>query len=550
MTRTGRTAFVAVMGTVAAVSVGLFLFPDAGDDQVPRNRADAQVIRPARTSGGKSTTKKSEPAEEIWQVIYLGRSRIGYSRTTFRRITKGESVRIQSETSTHLSILRFGQPTRMSTTVRTLESANGDLLSFELESTNGKKKSRTVGQRERTHMRIETTLSGRTDRRYVEWRDGIKSPTYQDRLLRTFPMKPGEIRRYKTYDAQLGRLIEIRLAAENKRAVKLKSGRVKRLLRVRVTQSISPTEIVYSYLDDKGRPVLSESDFAGQKMVQYIVDKADALKSIQGKELDLGLKTIVRTKSLRYADERDRIVYRIQMNRDDPAKHLATNDRQQVKRINANTIELTVSRSQLPKGRTVYVRSDQKYLLASKTLDASDHRVRQHAQRAAGFQTKPVEIAIRMERYVNKRLTNKNFSTALGTASEVARNMSGDCTEHAVLLAAMLRVRRVPSRIAIGLVYDTRASGFVPHMWTEARLGEKWYPLDATRGKGMIGPGHIKLADASFSDKSDDPITSFLPLMNVLGRWRIEIRDAGRVKGRKLQTIRPKKERRGLFDRR
>jgi transglutaminase-like putative cysteine protease len=101
--------------------------------------------------------------------------------------------------------------------------------------------------------------------------------------------------------------------------------------------------------------------------------------------------------------------------------------------------------------------------------------------------------------------------------------MQGDCTEHAVLLAAMLRVRKVPSRIAIGLVYDDRIVGFVSHMWTEAWLGGTWVGLDATRGQGRVGAAHIKLAQASFADKSDDPVTAFVPLMNVLGKWNIDV---------------------------
>lgn len=548
MTRTGQAAFLAVTGTVAMVSVLLFLFPDASETEAPRSRANAQVIRPANTTKNAKSgaERKPQPDEELWQVIDLGEHRIGYARTKFGRVTNGAKVRIRATTETHLSVLRFGQRTRMSTTIRTLESADGDLLSFEVVSVNGKQKSRTTGRREREYMLLETDApGGRTSRRYVEWRKGIKSPTYQDRMLRTFPMKAGEIRRFKTFDPQLGRAVEVRLVAENDRAVKLRNGRVKRLLRVRVTQSTSPTEIVYTYLDKKGRPVLSESDFAGQRMVQYTVPKAEALKAIQGSELDLGLQSVIRTAAVRHVEKRNKMVYRIHMERDDPARHVAANSRQKVTRIDKHTIDLTVTRLKLPT-RVAYVRTDQKYLAASRILEANDSRVRQHAARAAGYQTDPVKIVPRMERYVRDRLKNKNFSTALGSAAEVARSLSGDCTEHAVLLAAMLRVRRIPSRIAIGLIYDQRMTGFVPHMWTEARLGKHWYPLDATRGEGAIGPAHIKLADASFADDSDDPITSFLPLMNVLGRWRIEVRQAGEVPGRKTQKIRVKRKR-GLF---
>ena len=125
---------------------------------------------------------------------------------------------------------------------------------------------------------------------------------------------------------------------------------------------------------------------------------------------------------------------------------------------------------------------------------------------------------------MREKVSNKSFSTAMASAAEVAKQMQGDCTERAVLLAAMLRVRRIPSRIAVGLVYVPRISSFGAHMWTEARLGGTWIPLDAALGQGGTGPTHIKLADASFADNSPSPITVFVPLMNVLGNWRIEVR--------------------------
>ena len=123
----------------------------------------------------------------------------------------------------------------------------------------------------------------------------------------------------------------------------------------------------------------------------------------------------------------------------------------------------------------------------------------------------------------HKELKKKNFSTALASAAEVAKNLEGDCTEHACLLAAMLRTHRIPSRVVVGLVYAERFGAFGGHMWTEAWLDGKWVPLDGTLGAGGIGGGHIKLADSDLGDEGPAPVTSFLPLMNLLSNVKIEI---------------------------
>jgi hypothetical protein len=101
------------------------------------------------------------------------------------------------------------------------------------------------------------------------------------------------------------------------------------------------------------------------------------------------------------------------------------------------------------------------------------------------------------------------------TATEAAKSREGDCSEFAVLLAAMLRANKIPARIAVGLVYleHSQAIGF--HMWTEAYLGGRWIPLDATLADGGIGPDHLKIGDTALAEGINDPV--LLRVTDVLG---------------------------------
>ena len=107
-----------------------------------------------------------------------------------------------------------------------------------------------------------------------------------------------------------------------------------------------------------------------------------------------------------------------------------------------------------------------------------------------------------------------DFSQAMATADEVARTLSGDCTEYAMLAAAMSRAVGVPSRTAIGLVYAPGRDGqpyLAYHMWHEVYAGGRWLAMDATLGRGGVGPGHVKITDHSWHDEK-----SFAPLLPVL----------------------------------
>lgn len=95
----------------------------------------------------------------------------------------------------------------------------------------------------------------------------------------------------------------------------------------------------------------------------------------------------------------------------------------------------------------------------------------------------PGQRAEAMRQFVHAFIDEKNLGVGFASASEVARTATGDCSEHAVLLAAMLRADGIPSRTASGLIYVRREAdqpgvmGY--HMWTQAWLNGRWVDLDA-----------------------------------------------------------------------
>ncbi len=132
-------------------------------------------------------------------------------------------------------------------------------------------------------------------------------------------------------------------------------------------------------------------------------------------------------------------------------------------------------------------------------------------------------LAVALEKFVHEAVKLKNFSQAFATAAEVARNPEGDCTEHAVLLAALARSRGIPARVAIGLVYQPATQSFAYHMWNELWVGDHWLPLDSTLGRGEIGAAHLKLSDSNLAGAQ--AYSCFLPVAQVIGQIKIEILD-------------------------
>ena len=173
--------------------------------------------------------------------------------------------------------------------------------------------------------------------------------------------------------------------------------------------------------------------------------------------------------------------------------------------------------------------ADPGYLQASAVIDSTDEQIRQLADRATNKAGDDLyEQAEAMRRFVHRYISNKDLNTAFATASEVARLKSGDCSEHAVLLCAMLRTQEIPARIAVGLIYAEsflkQRGVFGWHMWTQALIDGKWVDFDATL-RNRYHAAHVltstsDLADGAFSQQMAEAL-------QLIGNLEIEVVEVG-----------------------
>ena len=146
------------------------------------------------------------------------------------------------------------------------------------------------------------------------------------------------------------------------------------------------------------------------------------------------------------------------------------------------------------------------YRRATRLINFDHPRVQQLAQRlhdSAGEAAPPHEIAARARALVYEHLTEKSLETSLVSAADAARTRAGDCSAHAILLAALLRAHDIPSRIAIGLTYVERFGEhehvFAWHLWTQALIDGRWIDLDATLPGRAFHPGYVLIATSAMS---------------------------------------------------
>ncbi|MBC22379.1 MAG: hypothetical protein CMJ32_00475 [Phycisphaerae bacterium] len=131
-----------------------------------------------------------------------------------------------------------------------------------------------------------------------------------------------------------------------------------------------------------------------------------------------------------------------------------------------------------------------------------------------------------MRRFVHEYIRDKNLDTGFATASRTIRDRSGDCSEHAVLLCAMLRHAGFATRLASGLMYVRQAPGardvFGWHIWTQVHLDGCWVDIDPTNSTAFDAT-HILLATSDATD--GDLARDLLRVVELAGRLSIQVQE-------------------------
>ncbi|MEO7432470.1 MAG: transglutaminase-like domain-containing protein [Dokdonella sp.] len=157
-------------------------------------------------------------------------------------------------------------------------------------------------------------------------------------------------------------------------------------------------------------------------------------------------------------------------------------------------------------------------LMPNDWLQSTAPEIVQLAARATGDAKTREERMQRIETFVRSYIRTKNLDVGYASALDVARKPEGDCTEHAVLVAALGRASGIATRVVDGLAYAPGFAGkdqvFVPHAWAQAFVEGRWQSFDAA----LMGfdAGHIALAIGD-----GDP-WRFYSGLDMLGRIKLD----------------------------
>lgn len=453
--------------------------------------------------------------DDQWMLVEINGAPAGYLHTVVSKRTDGAWTTF---VDSRWRVARMGQELELVSEQSFVEDGRGHVL--ELGSRLLLPEERVVtGRVDDDHLAL-SVRDPRSERTVddVEWDARIRGPAWWRRATDAWLVdaRAGDSMHTYIFDPSLGRPVTTTLRVEQ---------RDEQGLRVSEALDILPGPPTVYVLDTALHSQGSTSPLMGLDIRQRPCSRSEALAAYHagGVPAEMFEQTLLRPDTpLPRPRSLDRVIYRL-VSRDGVFPLPVFDDgRQRVLERTPDSVLLEVRRV-VPGDAVREVDdgdgSDPRYLRPNASIQCDDPKVVALARELGGDDGAPWDVARRLERGVARYIDKKSFGVAFGSASEVCANRSGDCTEHAVLLAAVCRARGIPSRVAMGIVY--LGGIFGGHAWTEVWIDGHWFALDAVFGTGSVDATHIRFGASALDGVGMGP--EMLGALTGIGTFDMQI---------------------------
>ena len=480
----------------------------------------------------------AKPVFEEWVLLVLDGKTCGYGMTEVRQVQTPSGPGFLTLNHQEFLVKRLGVSLKMVETSKVTEDAQGGVFSFENRSEDGGAAMVSSGVRQGDEMVVSSR--GQTQRFHLPSLAAL-GPEAIRRATLQVPLHAGESFSFDTFDPDYPQADVVQSGTVVQRENLDVRGTKRAVWRLTSSASYMPGVVATTWVDDKGGDVLMDASLPGFGTIhEYVTNRAECMKQPEGAEIFSG--TLIHPqRALTSIDDLGQAVYRLTSVDHSQNLTLYNGDQQRVLSSGPGTceVEVTVPRLtaadakwRLPHADTPELHS---FLQASSYLEVNSPIIQSLARKAVGNEKNPVLAAHKIERFVRNYIYKKDLNVGFGSAEETARSHEGDCTEHAVLCAALGRAAGLPTRCVVGFGYippgddvptitnatDNTTGIFGFHMWAEAWIADgQWVPMDAALDGFDVG--HIAITKSALEEVN--PIVDLnMPILHLMQSLKIEI---------------------------
>jgi len=461
---------------------------------------------------------KQPTKEESYFAAYMDGKKMGH--VTHTRTEK--DLRVINSEHIIFTIKRADVAMTISVKESYMETPDGEPLAFESMQYLGALGMTVTGKKnEAGKFEVTITTGDNTQTRTIDWPQGALMAEGAELLAQKKGFQPGTRYSTKIFVPMMLQAMDVETEIGQKKQIDL-LGRVIQCTEVLNTMKMPTGTIVStSYIDENQQPQKMIVPVMGMKFEMVACSREFALSENDVPEFleQLILPSPKRLKNYKKAKQ---IKYHLKPN---PGVKLtvAQDDNQKVTSDGAKGLYVTVKPLEDPQGVKFPYKGKNKTareaLKPTRYLQSDSEKIIKLAKEAVGDTKDAAQAARKIEGFVREYVKEKSLSVGYASAVEVATSREGDCTEHAVLTAAMCQSLGIPARLALGYVYTDEWAGkeniFAGHAWTQAYVGDQWIALDGTRGPNGYNAGHLTLAIGNGNPED------FFGLAMIQGQFKI-----------------------------
>lgn len=444
--------------------------------------------------------QSAETSKERWYVVRVDGKKMGHQRAT----TVSSAERVRQTEILDIEMDRGGEKAAMYSESMTEETPAGKPLGFAVRFRASAQDTVTQGK-VRADGQIEITEGGNGSaraQRLLPLEPGALFPHGALLKLRAAQLEPGSVVEFVAFDPTVMSSLHVHTEVLGRAKRQTIEGELD-LLQVKQTMRIGTTQLESQAWVNRQFDVYEmQTNIGGLMMQMTLSTRAQALASNESANYFLE-QFVASPRPLSAKEQRAGLRYRIALKQQAGAESLPQTDEQRVSASGDGYLVSICTRcGESPQSQ----RSSEtlrQHTQANAWLQSDDPALKQAALRQVNGAKSDLERMQRLQAFVSKHINQTNLSTGYASAKEAFENRTGDCTEFALLLAAMARAVGIPSRVAAGLAYSPNYLGqsdrFIPHAWTQAYVQGRWQSFDAALGQFDAGHITLSVTDGSLS---------------------------------------------------
>lgn len=466
------------------------------------------LILVSALAAAEAPPAKTGPSTETeWLSVLLAGRKVGHARID--RTARDD--RIVTRQRMHFELGRGGINVGMSTDETHEETPDGQPLAFTSISTISGLEMRVEGRRANgDRFAVKSGATGSLRDSELVWPEGALLAQGIELKLREAGTAPGTRVTLRMFQPLLQDAVELQHEVVGPARLDLPEGQID-LIEVRQTMAFPGGEMPSrAWMDDQLHLHKMTMDVMGQTLELIVCGRACAEAPNQPAEiLTTSLVDAPRAMS---RDELDRPLT-IELRSAMKLSDWPGIDGQRLRALSDNRYAIDTRRED---GGDPVPAPDAHDLVATDWLDYETPAVEALLD-GIDREAPAAERMKALQERVFHHINTKNLRVGYASAGDAARLREGDCTEHALLLAALARATGVPARVVNGLAYSEDYGGgpkFVPHAWVAAWTGTRWQAFDAAL------PGEHQLRVAVHADDGDP--WRFYSALEALGQLDVE----------------------------